>query len=293
MEGTIVKENYDGVTKRSLQAWNELKTFEPVELFIYKNSTDAILQGFYKYKPNPYVQGLYDIHEVPHFIAKDKYGDEFRTSGLNCGYGGEGPRGTISILKQLGVDNAERIVTGNAVVYIDMKHGNPKVEAGRSVFDDYLRDPMERTFESAKVYNYGERLVFTESDESRDTLGFLKFYLERVIDEVEAVYFLVDEDEILSYRRRAPKRYTDRIMDFPIAIRGKNGIEIWLKPYLSNIKRLEEQTIVKNVLEVVGFPPLNRDQGILDKVKNTLSGKPIERSAVVIVESGQLELHYL
>ncbi|MBE2978456.1 hypothetical protein [Priestia megaterium] len=115
-------------------------------MFIYKNGTDAILQGFYKYNPNPYVLGLYDICEVPNFIARDKYGDEFRTSGLNCGYVGEGPRGAIAILEKLGIENAEHIVTRNSVLYIDMKSSTPKVEAGRSVFDDYLKGPMERTF---------------------------------------------------------------------------------------------------------------------------------------------------
>lgn len=293
MQSTILKENYDGVTRRALQAWKELRMFEPVEFFIYKNSTDAILQGFYKYNPNPHVLGLYNIEEVPNFIARDKYGDEFRTSGLNCGYGGEGPRGTIAILEELGVEDAEHIVTGNSVIYIDMKSDTPKIEAGRSVFDDYLKNPMERTFESARVYHYGERLVFTELNDSRDTLRFLKFYLERVIDEVESVYFLVDEDGNLSYRRRAPERYTDRVMDFPIAVRGKNGVEIWLKSPLTSNHRLEEQPIVKEVLETVGFPSLNREQSILEKVKNTLSGKPIESPAVVTVESGQLKLYYL
>lgn len=293
MQSTIVKENYDGVTRRALQAWKELRMFKPVEFFIYKNSTDAILQGFYKYNPNPHVLGLYNIEEVPNFIARDKYGDEFRTSGLNCGYGGEGPRGTIAILEELGVENAEHIVTGNSVIYIDMKSGTPKIETGRSVFDDYFKNPMERTFESARVYHYGERLVFTELNNSRDTLGFLKFYLERVIDEVESVYFLVGEDGNLSYRRRAPERYTDRVMDFPIAVRGKNGVEIWLKSPLPSNHRLEEQPIVKEVLETVGFPSLNREQSILEKVKNTLSGKPIESPAVVTVESGQLKLYYL
>lgn len=293
MQGTIVKENYDGVTRRALQAWKELRTFEPVEFFIYKNSTDAILQGFYKYNSNPHVLGLYNIEEVPHFIARDKYGDEFRTSGLNCGYAGEGPRGSIAILEDLGIENAEHIVTGNSIIYIDMKRGTPKIEAGGSVFDDYLKNPMERTFKSARVYHYGERLVFTELNDSRDTLGFLKFYLERVIDEVESVYFLVDGDKNLSYRRRAPERYTDHVMDFPIAVRGKNGVEIWLKSPLTSNQRLEEQSIVNEILETVGFPFLNREQSILDKVKNTLSGKPIESPAVVTVESGHLELYYL
>lgn len=293
MEGIIVKENYDGVPRRASQVWKELKTFEPVELFIYKNGTDAILQGFYKYNPNPHVLGLYDICEVPHFIARDKYGDEYRTSGLNCGYVGEGSRGTIAILEELGIENAEHIVTENSVLYIDMKNGTPKVEAGRSVFDDYLKDPMERTFESARVYHYGERLVFTELNDSRDTLGFLKFYLKRVIDEVEAVYFLMDEDETLPYRRRAPERYKDRVMDFPIAVRGKNGVEIWLKSHLTSNQRLEEQPIVNKVLDTVGFPALNREQTILDKVKKTLSGKPVENSALVRIESGELKVHYI
>lgn len=143
------------------------------------------------------------------------------------------------------------------------------------------------------MYHYGERLAFTELNDSRDTLSFLKFYLERVIDEVEAVYFLMGEDETLPYRRRAPERYTDRVMDFPISVRGKNGVEIWLKSHLTSNERLEEQLIVNEVLDIVGFPTLNREQTILDKVKKTLSGKPVENSALVRIESGELKVYYI
>ncbi|MBE2978455.1 hypothetical protein [Priestia megaterium] len=121
----------------------------------------------------------------------------------------------------------------------------------------------------------------------------MKFYLERVIDEVEAVYFLMGEDETLPYRRRAPERYTDRVMDFPISVRGKNGVEIWLKSHLTSNERLEEQLIVNEVLDIVGFPTLNREQTILDKVKKTLSGKPVENSALVRIESGELKVYYI
>ncbi|CAK8583844.1 hypothetical protein BMEGG_06102 [Priestia megaterium] len=290
MEGIIVKENYDGVTSRALQAWRELAGFQPIELFIFKNKSDAILQGFYKHKPNPSNLKLSDICEVPLFIARDKYGDEFRTSGCNCGYLGEGPRGTISILEELGIEDAESIVTYNAVIYIDMKNGTPKVEAGKSVFDDYLRDPITRTFESASIYLYEEGIVFTEKRYSRDTISFLKFYLERVIDEVESVSFLVDEEKISNYGRQVPQLHEERVLDFPISVRGRNGVEIWLKSYLFNDRRLEEQSIVNEVLDTLGFPSLNREQTFLDKMKKTFSGSPVESSVLVSLESGELKV---
>lgn len=98
MEGLIVKENYEGVTRKALKSWRELEGFEPVEVFVFKQGHDAILNGFYKYKSHPDNIAISEICEVPHLVLRDKYGDEFRTNGCNCGYGGEGPHGTISIL---------------------------------------------------------------------------------------------------------------------------------------------------------------------------------------------------
>lgn len=291
MHDTIVKENYDGVTRRALRAWRELEGFQPVEIFVFKHGHDAVLQGFYKYKPNMSNMYISDICEVSQFIARDIHGNEFRTNGCNCGYGGEGPRGTISILEELGIKDAERIVTQNSIVYIDMKDDTPKVEASRSVFDDYVRRPMEQTFEGARVHKYGDKLVFAEQKYSKDTIGFLKFYLERVIDKVESVSFLVDKETILSYGRQIPHLPSKPIVDYPIAVRGKNGVEIWLHSYLFNTKKLEEQSIVNKVLEAINFPFLKREYTILDKVKQALSGKSIERSVTVSLEAGEIKVH--
>jgi len=49
-------------------------------------------------------------------------------SGFNCGYGGEGPHGTISALKQLGITNKELegIVTTFSLIIVDFR-GKPRI----------------------------------------------------------------------------------------------------------------------------------------------------------------------
>ena len=42
-------------------------------------------------------------------------------SGLNCGYGGTGPHGTLKLLKDLGVRVAKSYITDNEHCYIDCR----------------------------------------------------------------------------------------------------------------------------------------------------------------------------
>lgn len=47
-------------------------------------------------------------------------------SGVNCGYGGTGPHGSLKILKRLGLKVADDYITGNDKCHIDCR--------GRNVF---------------------------------------------------------------------------------------------------------------------------------------------------------------
>lgn len=189
------------------------------------------------------------------------------------------------------MEGATRIVTQNSLIYIDLKGEKPRVEASKSMFDDYLRRSMvEQIFKGASAYQYGNDLVFVEQKNSRDTIGFLKYYLERVIDDVELVSFLVDKEKICRYGRQVPHYPSSPMIDYPIAVKGKNGIEIWLNSHLFNNQRLEEQSIVNQVLEVVNFPLLDREYTMLDKVKQALSGEPLEKSISISVEEGILNI---
>jgi len=56
---------------------------------------------------------------------------------------------------------------------------------------------------------------------------------------------------------------------------------------------MEEQPIVKQVLGTVAFPFLNREQSILDKIKNILSENSVEIPVSITVSWGELKVHYI
>lgn len=69
---------------------------------IYFHQLDALCDGHYVIRQKP-PYGLY----LPQMVIRDVEGQEIWLKGCNCGYGGEGPRASMAILRACGFDNEE------------------------------------------------------------------------------------------------------------------------------------------------------------------------------------------
>lgn len=78
------------------------------KVFIYKNDSDAAWDGFYRPHRDRYKDGDFEQLEFPHMVLRDIHGKEMWLYGCNCGYGGEGPHGSMEILEKLGFEESLR-----------------------------------------------------------------------------------------------------------------------------------------------------------------------------------------
>jgi hypothetical protein len=93
----VLHDEADGVTEESLAFFEKHKgdVGEVLDIFINQDRTFAM-----------------EIN-APHTTML--------LSGVNCGYGGTGPRGTLKLLEMLGLKVAEDYITGNDRCHIDCR----------------------------------------------------------------------------------------------------------------------------------------------------------------------------
>lgn len=81
---------------------------------IYHDSINAAVDGYFV-PHKGFVSGV----GTPHLVLKDFEGKEIWLDGLLCGYGGEGPRGSYSLLKECGFsDEVARVVEYAPIVKV-------------------------------------------------------------------------------------------------------------------------------------------------------------------------------
>ena len=103
----------DGITEISRKHFaRHFKKLSPVELIVRKH-------GNFTFE-------LYGIEKVGK--TSEPQSIILLESGFNCGYGGEGPRGTMWALEQLGMgkQETERIVPMFSLIIVDFRSGRPK-----------------------------------------------------------------------------------------------------------------------------------------------------------------------
>lgn len=281
----IIGADYSGKTRQSLSLWNEKKNKLGVikQIFIWKYEEDAILKGYYETEK---VQGaqLEKIKNVPNMVIIDEYGDEIRLDGCNCGYGGEGPSGSIRILKDNGLVDIDALVKGNDIINIDLSGSEPIFHSEQSTFNSFVRGSINQ----ADIYKQGQNLIFAEDDRyDGDPVEFLQYYLPRVINNVDSVTIFANESDAQSKGKLIPKRDYGGI--YQVVVKGKNGKEIWLPASIREDERFEEQETVQQILEVMEFPKLGRNQTLIDKIRKAI-GSYEEKSITLTVDSGEIAI---
>ncbi|PHD71669.1 hypothetical protein COF64_22715 [Bacillus sp. AFS043905] len=92
------------VLEKAEQTWDDYKIdfLDPSYILITRNREDAIERGYFQPSEYEYADGTNSV-DAPTFIIKNQWGKELWLDGCNCGYGGQGPRGSERILKDIGL----------------------------------------------------------------------------------------------------------------------------------------------------------------------------------------------
>lgn len=277
---------YDGSgsTHKSIEFFKDnIEKLDQIDsIYIFFDEIDAAIRNFYV-ASNFKIRELYHI-ETPHFIIKDKNGQELWLGACNCGYCGTGPRGSQTVLsvlrdtKRLGNFNLsneeiENILFNRVVnIFID-NEGNADIIESESLID---QSHNKRDF-SANIYLFRNHLVLLQDSCSiwnkndKYPLGVIEKYRAFIPDPQEILFFPTKQQAIeAGYTGSLTHTLNDEVYCF--IIRDATGRELWLNPLIDNQKPLNKQNNVCEILKFCGFEiDTNNTNTITSKLSNWLN----------------------
>lgn len=270
------REIIGGCTNYAVDYIKELVNEDNVEsIFVYFNKELAIKDGYYTYQRglNYYNKNNKDVViylEAPDCVIKRNDGEEFFINGINCGYNGTGPNGTIKVLKYLNIDISENIIYTSSSVKL-FKNGCEWEYYNISKEDDDLlglgenfRQHMEL---EGKICKYNDTLVLLQNGGDkfqRETKpeDFIRKY-SYFIPEPVKVTFLSHEEALKT--GHVLNTYKGR-ESYQIIITDVSGRELWLDFFVDDNKPIKKQPELVELLESLGdFKFANAEVGKLTK----------------------------
>ncbi|PFN04195.1 hypothetical protein [Bacillus cereus] len=257
---TLFKKNpiffeQDATTSKAIEAFDDNIHLmdEITHIFVYLHALDAILDGFYI----PLENTLSDKQtmDAPHFVIRDRLGNEMWFTGLNCGYRGTGPSGSSKIIQRIGISEqlAERVREHHEIVkYFKKENGKFEIHTKQSNIK--------------KVTDYGiqcrywnGKLIFLQEQDSHLRIDYKSAeFIEEYISLVPNIKdFIKDEARKKGY---CNDNFLSNEVVYQVIIRDEFNRELWLCPLTS--ESLEPLKYQKNVHEILTFCGIHIEQPI-------------------------------
>jgi hypothetical protein len=254
--GTVYFDN-SGTTSKSIDFYKKHKDNlkEIYGVYMYFNDIDPIVDGYYENigsSEHPELQKLAN----PHMVIKDTEGNAIWLGGCNCGYGGEGPGGSIRILRDLGIltDEIEALVRSYDVV---------KIVKNQQGWEPFKRDGIVkrkdmfgRTDAYADLYLLENNLVLVQSRHfgwDSNPIEILNKYIEFIPSPTEITIFSTTEQarEYGYFIKGSGYMHRDEV--YPVIIKDYTGRQLWLSPYLDldDVFKLNDDVV--KIVDILGF----------------------------------------
>lgn len=244
--------NYDS-TSEVISKLEEVKNKlgEITHIFVYFDSFDAVLDGFYIVAENS-LQNLKEL-ESARFILRDINGNEVWLHNLNCGYLGEGPSGSKTVLEELGVPEelSEFVKDSNydIVKYFKNEDGEFEVHKHKSNFTRVTESRADLYYTNGKIVCLQNRKHYLNY--AKETEKFLHEYLSVVPNPSDIIIFNTKESAI--EHGYFGRDFFGREIVYQVILRDTIGRELWLSPEVDNNGPLKYQKSVKQILEYCGL----------------------------------------
>lgn len=248
-----------GSTYQSLEYFkNNLAHKKNIDsIYIYYEKEDAALDGFYLLS-NKYIENKIIQLNIPNMIIRYDDGDDAWFNGVNCGYNGSGPNGSMDILRFIGVDQdiIKLIPIAKWIkIYFDNGAWNYEIEKR-----DYEKENKLNNVCSFNFCMYNMKLVVL-CDFHRG--GFYEYNTNEVIE--EALSYIPNPKSISLYSKETALKtghYAgSTIWDskfYQIVIADESGRELWLDYYVSTDTPIKRQSMVMDVFSNTGIPLENQ-----------------------------------
>lgn len=252
-------------------------------IFIYFDYIDAIRDGFYTTYEIAKRNQLMKLN-VPTFIVKYSNLDEVWYEGLNCGYSGTGPHGSVDVLTHF--------------------FGVPKEMAEQAFYSQYMKLYREGAewrciSEIRGVYkNDGKSTYEIESFKSaskimlfNNKLVLLQEKRNRYWEEDEARNFLNSNITFISYAKKITIYPRDLAIKtghyinssvgetiYQIVIEDVSGRELWLNNYVDENTPIHRQETIGEILRKLDFDIVegSKKQSVLKKVIKEIFERKID-----------------
>ena len=278
-----------GSTRNSIRFYEEniqSRKDEITAIFIYFEKCDAIMDGFYKPYKQPNHNELVGL-QSPSFVVSFLDGTEYWLDGLTCGYGGEGPGGSVEVLCDIGVDEKEikKLYHAKWVKYFREEDGWQSTVEIRDVFKEkersneeieevYFKEMIKSQNLSAKICLFNGHLALVQE---KRNMGWWEYrpsiFLNKYFD------FIGNPSSITLYsteRAIATGHYRSTQFEeqfFRIVIKGENGREMWLDHYIDENMPISRQDSIKELFEKLGIQLKENELSAI--AKNALHIRPI------------------
>lgn len=242
--------------KENIEKLSEIKS-----IFIYNDDFDAVINNFY-FPDDMYINEKLRYLLTPKMIIRDIWDQEIWLMGCNCGYGGEGPRGTNRVIQDLIIQkkitlnlSSEKIwdlICGSRVIniYFDPE-GEENIVAKETAINNDIG--KESAFVSGQLYLYASKPVLMQSPSlhGNDLLFFNK-YRAFVPNPVEILLYTDSTSAIKDgYIFGSTLRNTKG--PFKLIIKDQSGRELWLQTNIAKEISLQQHENLNNILVASGF----------------------------------------
>ncbi|MBJ8031922.1 hypothetical protein [Bacillus cereus group sp. N21] len=274
-----------GSTQRAILEFEKNKHLldEISHIFVYFDRLDAILDGFYIVLENT-LSNKQTI-DAPNFVLRDRTGKEMWFSNLNCGYGGEGPSGSSTVIQSLGIDpELAEIVrqSHDTVKYFRDENGEFEVYCNNSEIDRVPDYGIQCRYWKGKLIFLQEKEDYLRFD--NDLKSFLMEY-SVLVPNISDVVIFNSKDEARE-RGYYINNYSGNEVVYQVIIRDESNRELWLCPEASNsMQPLKYRNNVQELLSLCGFHIEQPIETFPQSVKRWLGIVPhIKSSEILKVE---------
>lgn len=222
-------------------------------IYVYFDPIDAAYDWFFL--PIGQYYGKLQRVVTPHLVIRDITEQEMWLGGCNCGYLGEGPHGTESVLKELGLHEQQiKPVFSHRIVKYFFDQDSIDVITSDGLFEPSGSSQLGLMDDQAFLYFVDNHLVLLQGNTYRtDKVAILRRYRKFIPNPVEVIILTDEQAQHFSYRGPVDFGIPGlREQLYNTIIRDSSGRELWLRAPVSS-QPLSRQESLRQVLQECGF----------------------------------------
>lgn len=288
---------FESTTEGAIGFFNEhIDEFDEIcNAYFYFNGLDAAIDGFFVLDTLKGENGLYNL-KMPNCVLMDKNGHQMWLTSVNCGYKGTGPRGSINLVKRLGVEETKsNLLFSKRVVKFIKDDGIWEAIARDAVVE--INDRVVREISASLYYKNGRLVLLQDKRNYSEHRGvdYLSKYTAYIPDVVE---ILVMPDKVTAiehgYYKENPFGRLGAVDYYQLILIDASGRELWLNAYINPKIGLKDNEDILSMIKMCGFGyEQEEEKSLIEMMKKLVISKEEKRPKIKRFGPGKVEHNLL